>query len=227
MRRPIPQPAVVLGTATLLAAPSRAGLGRTLPAEVGIGVGEDGFFYWHGGRAQDGTVIRKPPHWQSHSGWERLRVRVLDGPPAEVRVVDGLSDDVVLRLLVDVTPEEVRDGIRRYAPDALGDDDPPARPSPQQMFAELPRLDPVDVEAAEEPDEPGELTVGFSDSISHDYQTLVAASVDVVRSVPGVTRAYQQDTEIILAFGSATPEEVKAVLQAWWDTALPGWRELR
>jgi hypothetical protein len=54
----------------------------------------------------------------------------------------------------------------------------------------------------------------------------VVASVEVVRSVPGVTKAYQQDTEIILAFGTASPEEVKRVLQAWWDSKLPGWREM-
>jgi hypothetical protein len=216
---------VVLGTATLIAGPSRAGTRRAFPVDVGIGVGEDGFFYWHGGLAPDGTMLRQSGSWQSHSGWRWLRVRVLDGPPAEVRVVDGVNDDVVLRLL-DVTPEQVREAVGRYAPDALGDDDPPARPSWEEMFANLPKLDPVDVEAAEEPDEPGELTVMFSDPISHRHQSLVAASVEVVGSVPGVTRAYQQDTEIILAFGTASPEEVKRVLQAWWDTKLPGWREM-
>jgi len=74
MRNSVPKPAVVLGTATLTAAPSLAGARRALPVDVGIGVGEDGFFYWHGRRAEDGGLVPQRGNWQSHTGWEWLRV---------------------------------------------------------------------------------------------------------------------------------------------------------
>jgi len=83
---------------------------------------EAGFFYWHGKRAQDGHLIPKHGTWQTHVGWERLRLRVVDGSPAELHISRRGEEAEVVLHLVDGSAEEVRAAVRRFMPVALVDD---------------------------------------------------------------------------------------------------------
>jgi hypothetical protein len=227
-REPEPEPAVEVrfGRATLTAGRLprfRSDWMVQLPVAVEVGLAADGLVWWVGELGADGWLLPRYGSWRSATGWEWVRIRVSEGPPTELRVVRAGEADTVL-LAHDADAAQVREAINRFAPEALRGDDP-SRPEVNWDDWEL-ESDPIEVEVSEEPDEPGELLIGFSDEIAHDHRSLVLQSVDVVRAIPGIRRADQTDTEVITAYGSASAEEVKAVLHTWWDGHLPGWRDM-
>ena len=220
-----PKVDIVLGRGRLVASGMRGPLGMavTPTGEVGAGVGEAGFIWWVGEMGADGRLVGRMGSVQTTIPWGSIRVRASGDQPTEIRVLAHGGRDTVLEL-AGLPAAAVLDTIGHYDALALRADDPPP---PAVLSSEPPELVPIDVEVNEDSDEPGELFVGFSDQIAHDYQEMVQQSVKLVRGVPGIARAHQEDTELILAYGTADPVRVKEALHRWWDQHLPGWRAMR
>jgi hypothetical protein len=64
--------------------------------------------------------------------------------------------------------------------------------------------------------------VWFDDEAAHTLSDLVEESVAVIAAVPGVERAWREDTEFIMVYGSATPVEITGTLDLWWRDRLGG-----
>jgi hypothetical protein len=81
------------------------------------------------------------------------------------------------------------------------------------FYAEVPS----DVEVGQD-----HVEVWFDDEAAHTLSDLVEESVAVIAAVPGVERAWREDTEFIMVYGSATPVEITGTLDLWWRDRLGG-----
>jgi hypothetical protein len=67
-----------------------------------------------------------------------------------------------------------------------------------------------------------ETELGFSDVAAHPYEDLVAATVDVLRAVPGVTEVEHLDREVIAVRSrGVAPVQLADVVDSFWFERLP------
>jgi hypothetical protein len=74
----------------------------------------------------------------------------------------------------------------------------------------------LDEEAAADPGSFGDFTVSYGDEVAADYEHLVATSISVIESFPGVERVLHEDREVIKVWGDVDHAGLDAELRRWW-----------
>ena len=71
-----------------------------------------------------------------------------------------------------------------------------------------------------EPEVEGDLCVTFDDVAARTFEDLVAATVAMVRGVPGVSDVRHEDRELILVWGVIDGSALQDAVEQWWRERL-------
>lgn len=99
-----------------------------------------------------------------------------------------------------------------------GDGGPaPLGTRPEHAREALDSGDLPDVVTAEAALGDADVGVWFSDLLAHEFSDLVEATVPIVQSAAGVTRAAWENREFIAVYGAAVDRDgLQATVQGWW-----------